>query len=360
MTENIYISIPSADEEFLELTISSAIEKAYDPTRLTFGVFQHCIKKSPVDLSVYGNRMLSSSFYCKHRVNIGFARLSALMLNNIKQDYYFQCDAHMIFMQDWDLNLISSYKQLRKICQKPIISGRTAWWYKSSTGEILFKDSNGSSISSFVDDSKFHNILPMKLESVVALKKHVDNSNEGSLTENKVRALGEGLSVDNKGDVNDFHQHFMTSGNMFFCDFSYMHELMPDPFILFSSDELLHGLRAFSRGYSIYSIPHTIALHQNKFGLLGEDSVRALLDIDLLADKHSYIMTHLDNSDWRKNILHTDSMVNPLLCNLNSHDRVRKILTGEYIGFWGAVDQDGLDTFEKMIDFDFKKYFEED
>jgi hypothetical protein len=109
MNEKIFISICAFNEIDLEQTVVSAINNATNPDRLFFGIFE-CSSDNKFANFKNNNKNI---YHLKATYNspfgVGLPRLNSSMLNNRECDFYLQVDAHMLFENNWDIDLIDSY-----------------------------------------------------------------------------------------------------------------------------------------------------------------------------------------------------------------------------------------------------------
>jgi hypothetical protein len=158
----IFIQISSYRDPELTPTILDAIEKASGKHELYFGLhisyideleinvpdlpnIKYAISKAPENVGVGAGRYIAHSFYDN-------------------QDYYFQCDSHMRFIENWDefaINCVLNYQS--QGIDKPLLTMYPAnYWYKDESFteiETDLLDPNYRTIVSFHEDpASFKNL----------------------------------------------------------------------------------------------------------------------------------------------------------------------------------------------------------
>jgi hypothetical protein len=321
MNEKIFITISACNEKDLKQTVLSAINNAQDPDRLSFGILEHSMNGLYSDLNGISNNIMHIKLSYDGPLGVGIPRLTASMLNDRKQDFYLQIDAHMIFEKNWDVDIIKYYSLISQKHDKAVISTYVPWWYEDAEG--LIKNPYNKEL--FIDPNNFNNYP--KVESL-ALK--ID-SYEKNLFRRHIPIEGIGVDWNNK----DYQEHFLTSGHFLFSSFNFLSDVMPDPLITWGGEEPITGLRAWTRGYQIFTIPKNIVWHKNKLG-----------DIK-------------DKNDWRnrKNSLN-ERLYNICVNNMDiSYRRIKDIFLGDYVGYWGSPSLDKLKEYEYTLNVDFSEYY---
>jgi len=321
MNETIFISISACNEKDLRQTVLSAIQNSCNPERLYFGILDHSLNNIKNDLSNIRNVTYVRLEY-GGPLGVGAPRLFASMLNDRQHDFYMQIDAHMLFEKNWDIDIINEYSHISKTYSKPIISTYVPFWYEDKNNtKKLSLDNN-----ILVDPYNFYGVgevnnLALKID---------DYSN--NLFRNHIPI--QGTQVDWKDKT--YHEHFLTSGHFLFSDFNFLLEIIPDPLITWGGEEPIIGLRAWTRGYNIFTIKKPIVWHKNKLG-----EIR-------------------DKNDWRDVSNSKDENAYRMLQqNINmSYRRIKDIFLGDYLGYWGAPSFDKLKEFEYNLNVSFSEYYD--
>ena len=322
MNESIFITISSCNEKDLKQTVLSAISNSYNPDRLFFGILDHSIEGKITDLSEIKN-VTSVRISYGGPLGVGLPRLMASMLNDRSHDFYLQIDAHMIFEKNWDKDLIDAYSIISNKYNKPIISTYVPFWYEDSDNNIrLSLDSDA-----VVDPYNFNGV-----NNLNNLSLKVDDYSK-NLFRRHIPIEGTGVDWSNG---KQYQEHFLTSGHFLFSSFSFLSEIMPDPLITWGGEEPIIGLRAWTRGYNIFTINKGIVWHKNKLG------------------------ANPDKKDWRSMSNSKDlKAYDDLQKNIKmSYRRIKDIFLGDYIGYWGAESIDKLKDFEYNLGVSFKEYYD--
>jgi len=309
MKKTIFISIAAYNEPDLVQTIKSALDMASHPDRLRFGVSCHYNDNNSPDLSMFNNLKKINIDY-KAQLGCPPSRLNTFYLYD-DEDYFLQIDAHMLFEENWDEDLVEAYENLKNYFEKPVISSYVPWWGREEDGSITGYNSNSSTS------------MPVLIPS-------------SDLEYNKSQShlMIYAYSHDYKDSF--YKEHFLTSGHFIFCDKSFSTEILPDPLMLFGGEEPVLAIRLWTRGYRIFSINKAIAWHRNKFSGI------------------KY------NRDWRFDDRDLGELQKHYLRKMGkSLRRVKAICTGEIVGYWGAKDLESLKEYEKNLGVDFNKFYKE-
>lgn len=133
---SIFVSISSYRDLELKETILDIVEKSSGKHDIHFGIHISYLHSSEVDLPDIPNIQCTTSL-APENVGVGMGRyISHQFYNN--EDFYFQCDSHSRFVQNWDEIAIHSVLdyQIQGI-SKPLITMYPAnYWYK----DISFKE----------------------------------------------------------------------------------------------------------------------------------------------------------------------------------------------------------------------------
>jgi hypothetical protein len=325
MSKTIYVSIAACNEKDLYQTVLSAINNAAHPDKLHFGIVSHSFTRELQDLSsINGNiRCLYVSY--PGPTGVGLPRLIASTLNNKSQDFYFQIDAHMIFENNWDVDLIASYNEIKESFEKPIITTYGPWWYEDDGGCIRIPTHPDLQIDPY-DFKGIEGVSTggLKIGDFASnlFRRHIPI--DGSQTP------WSELTV-------DYNQHLLVAGGFFFTDMAFVSEVLPDPHIVFGGEEPTIALRAWTRGYRFFNIKKPICWHKNKLG------------------------DNPDKNDWRTSSNSPDLGTFSLFVenDLHSLRRVKDIFLGKLLGYWGAPSIESLNAYEEALGVRFADYYDQ-
>jgi hypothetical protein len=284
----IFIAMPALYEEFIYDTVESAFLNADAPENLSFGIFSQHEKTFDYDFKTFSNRINFVQSDVKNVLGLGISRLNASALRQYDENFYFQIDAHTMFKKGWDSIILKEYNNLLNIHSKPIISMSTPFWTIENNKKIFSVDKNG--------------IL-------------IGNPNLHS------QAIGDEIIYWAGSIFSDHKESFFCSGHFIFSDISFLDEISPDPFIVFSEEQSILSIRACTRNYKIFSIKETICYHLDK--------------------------NKITESNWK------------IKTNIFSEKRIRfarkrtiGIMSGDILGYWGAPDLNSLNQYYEKINVD--------
>jgi hypothetical protein len=136
----IFIQISSYRDPELKPTILDAIGKSSGKHSLSFGIHISYLDKTEIDIPDIPNIKYIAS-KAPENVGVGIGRHLAHQFYN-NEDFYFQCDSHSRFVQDWDeiaINSILNYQS--QGINKPLLTMYPAnYWYKDNTFEDIETD----------------------------------------------------------------------------------------------------------------------------------------------------------------------------------------------------------------------------
>lgn len=298
---SIFISIASYRDPVLIQTIESAISNAKNPGDLYFGVVAQDLKRDMPDLSKYNN-MSVIQMHPKEARGAGFARDKAISLFD-GQDYFLQIDSHTLFEKDWDEIVISELEKAKTIANNSKVL--------LSYFPPPFHIESGKHISIVKGDKKQ---LPYPTTQKPILNKRQEWTAERVEFKDKERKLPE-LST-------------TILGGFIFANAELIKEIPYDPEISFFGEELCFAVRAWTRGWDIYSPSKNIAYH---FYFRGEYK-------KIWKDKN------IRKISW--------SEVEEI-----SKEKQKKVLCGIEQGIYGAGSERSLEDFEKLVGIDFKQHY---
>jgi hypothetical protein len=325
---SIFVSIASCKELFLVQTIKSAMANASRPDLVYFGVCNMVIDKEDfLDDPVFKLPNINI-VETKHSgpLGTGIGRMLASLMADKDHEYFLQVDAHTIFVKGWDDILKKQYKELLLVCEKPIISASPRNWEHSVENKIMISGNQ--------------NIL--SLENL-----DVYYENPSLIFSNNKNAVSSGMNFEDDdyetigfvegcdafwSDDETFKEHGLIHAAFVFFSFSFLNELVSDPFDPWSGDQTNISFRAGTRGYRMFTVRHATVFTKDKFDKTGS----------LLYDY-----------DWRR------SNFSPVhdYQSKKAHIRLANILSGKYIGFWGAPDKESIDKYQSFFGFKFSDNF---
>jgi hypothetical protein len=304
--KTIYVSIAAYNEPHLDLMLSNCLENAEYPERIHFGIWCHYNDNTRPTFEKYKN---VNHVFTDYPVMLGLCngRLNSLSFYN-QEDYCLQLDAHMLFEKNWDTKLINAFEEIKKDHDKPIISTYVPWWSISNNKINYYSNESNAFCSPMIIDRNVGNIEGYPKTTI----EHFFWNDE------------------------KYKEHFLISGHFIFSEPSMLEDVSPDPQIMFGGDEITLALRLSTRGYKIFTIKNPIVWHLNKF------------DGDLYY-KDRLMAPENTGKEYELWGMRSDF----------SKKRVKDILTGKMLGYWGAPSLEKLKEFEQKINLDFNKFYSE-
>ena len=295
----IFISVASYRDPELERTIRSALDNAASPQDLYFGVMLQEFERFAPDLSWVPNLTLQT-IHPKMARGAGYARAQIVPMYS-GQDYFLQIDSHTIFEKNWDQLCIDQYKKAQEISKnnKIILSYFPPPFYVESNKQI-----------SIIKNSKTQ--LPYATKQKPMLTKR------GEWTAERVKLSNKNLPEESTTILAGF---VFASGEL-------IKEVPYDPEISFFGEELCFALRAWTRGWDIYSPCVTIVYHfytREGYSKVWKD--RNLREIS-----------------WKE-------------LETLSKEKQKRVLCGIEGGIWGAGAVRTIAEYEKLTGLDFKKMY---
>lgn len=311
MGNKILVAIISANEKDLKQTVESAIENSDSPDDLSFVIFDSRLNNFPkADFTDFKNVFYMNMEFSGTQ-GVGLARLIASSIVMPDTDYVLQLDSHMIFVKSWDSELIKRFSILEKVAEKPIISSRAPAWYYDNDGEIVYPNTSNL------------------VQKLIFKEPKVSAFQDGYPTI-------EGVSYSNE----DYIEHNLISAQFTFSRPDLYSEILHDPRIVWGGDEPIYSLRAWSRGYRMFSIKADICFHYNK------QTTKGAFEKD-------------NKDDWRS-LKNNDPRLFPFYMKRYNDGKkiMREILLGKYIGYWGSPSLEKLKEFEIACGINFKDFYD--
>jgi hypothetical protein len=307
--DKIFIAIPAIDEIDVKQTITSALENAKYPDRITFGLcvqYQQYPKDSFKEFKNIKIVELSSD----EILGVGVVRKISYMLHN-GEKYFMQIDAHMLFDKNWDENLIKYYIAAKKISDKIIFSGYVPAWYRDKQNNIVKDPIN-------------------KLSNSLTLEHHPQAKQPTASRQQTIEKIeSDGLVL---------HKQKAISCHFIFSESDFIYNFLPDPFIIYNGDEATLSLRAISRGYLVFSPEEAILWHLDK-----------RLDNFYSNEPFRWQPLFLGKQEAR-----SDREI--FIC-VASYNRVKDIFNGSVLGYYGARSIEDITWYSNYIGIDFQESF---
>jgi hypothetical protein len=306
--KKIFVHFSGIDEIDIRQTITSCLENALYPERISFGIltqYQQYDRETFSDIPNLRIAEISSD----EIFGVGITRQMASLLY-VNEDYALQIDAHMIFNKNWDDKIIKYYDAAKKINDKIILSGYAPSWYRSSENNIIKTYPNAMPSITIVNDT-------------VAAKQPIVG-----LT-NSVNAI--------TSDDLVFYEQKAISYHFIFSEIKILENFLPDPFIIYNGDEATLSLRAISRGYRVY-MPNEILLWH----------------LDKMNDNF-----YSTQKRWQPSFLgiQKPKSEREIRIGQTAYQRVKDIFSGNILGYYGAESIEDITWYSSYIGIDFKESF---
>jgi len=298
---SIFISIASYRDPELVRTIRSAIDNAAYPKDLYFGIVLQEMEKFEPDLSWVPNMKLIK-MHPKDAKGAGFARAHAMTLYS-GEDYYLQIDSHTMFEKNWDILCIEQLQKAQAIAnnKKVILSYFPPPFHVQSNGSITI-------------DKKSKTQLPYPTKQKPKLTKR----NEWT---------AERLELSDKNGKNPELSTTILAGFVFTTG-DIVNEVPYDPEISFFGEEICFAVRAWTRGWDIYSPVVTILYH--------------------FYTREGYKKIWKDRNIRKLSWKEIEDM---------SKIKQKRVLCGIEEGIFGVGNYRHIKLYEKMTGIDFKKMY---
>ena len=232
---SIFMSLASFREPELRDTILSALENAKHPENVHFGVYSQADGDEHPDLSDIPN-LVECVVPASEAKGPGYARAQVADLYG-GQDYFLQIDAHSIFPKDWDEKTINLYKKIQKEQkQKKVI---ISFWGKPYT-----RDKKGNILLGKWENGEWPVNVPHKTECVPHGGVWIGGRTP---LEKSEKYYGEAA---------------VALGGFIFATADILDEIPYDAEIAWHGEEFGFSLRAYTRGWKIYS-PREVLLYHN-------------------------------------------------------------------------------------------------
>lgn len=310
----IFVVIPSFQEEDLRNTVNSIFENAKHPDRVYVGICNQRTDNKDFDtFEEYGDHVRCVNVRSPQPLGLGFAYYSASKLL-MDEEFFMRIDAHTRMKKNWDSTLISYFRKIEEHRGdlKIIITQLTGGFYKCDMKkEDFVKDENKDEWfheKEPPNTNAFMNDLIRQIKEYVFNIKHHPNSN---------------YEWDDISLANGYKEIYGFAGAFHFGASQFLIDCSPDPRVFFWGEEHTFPMRAWTRGYGIYSID---------------------VNTQFTAGKTEEYLNTVGIDDWR-NFWKSPSEENnrSVPVSFPTHDDpdspVIKILSGKELGFYGAKDE---------------------
>lgn len=216
------------------------LDNADDPDQLHFGIFSQHEDDGHADLSFLTNLKYEKIHWTKAQ-GAGYARFKISKMYS-GEDYYFQIDSHMRFAKGWDTELINQHSEAQKVAnnEKIIISAYPGWFEPREEGDFYVKNFyTGYRGRVEWNGQEPYNQVPYQILGTVWAGKRLDNIS------------------------NSPHpvQSWTVLAGYLFAQGSFIEEVPYDPRIPFMGEEICIAIRAYTKGWDIYSPNKMLVWH---------------------------------------------------------------------------------------------------
>ena len=299
----IFVSVASYRDKELYNTLKNAIETAHYPKEIRFGVIYQGTSRELPDLSFLNNKTVVE-ISPRNAKGVGFARSKAMDLYD-GEDYFLQIDSHTQFEKGWDTTCIKELNALERVSQKNILSAYPLPYTDLGPNKTVLLNTS------------YGNKLPTHTT------KHSLSIREDGVSWGAKRVLFE-----NPKDFIPEKSNTVLAG-FIFARGSIVKEIPYDPEISFFGEEVCFAMRAWTRGYEIYS-PKVKILY------------------------HHYSRPYSPKI-WQERAVIREIPWDGL--QEISREKQRKVLCGIESGIFGAGDVRSLSDYESFAGYNFKKFY---
>jgi hypothetical protein len=234
----IFISIANYRDPEIKQTVMSAINNAKNPENLYFGIFSQISKNEKNNFSDVKNLKEVIIPYQKS-LGVGHAR-SEIQKLFTDQQYFLQIDAHCLFIKDWDSKIINIYNKIKTETgnDKVIISSWGIPYSIDSKSKEIFYNSN---IPQETKNKNFK-LFPHYMKIKPFLKSWTGDQTK----------IEDGLI---------YHESETITAQFIFASKEIISEVPYDKDIPWSGEEITYAIRAYTRGWKIYSTYDNFIFH---------------------------------------------------------------------------------------------------
>lgn len=230
--DQIFVSIASYRDTETSPTILDLYQKAKNPENISIGLcLQHDTNEIQISPNIPNIKILEYNW--RQSQGTCWARHNIQKLLFSDENYYLQLDSHHKFCEHWDEILIQILKQLKNICNKPIIGGYCPSY---KPGQIYDPQDRPMQINCFSDFTDQGDLMfyPRTIRDVKTLQ-------EKQILTISARFL---------------------SGHFIFSESSFIKECPYDPNMYFRGEELSLSARAYTHGYDFFHPTQSIIWHE--------------------------------------------------------------------------------------------------
>lgn len=298
---SIFISIVSYRDPHLQLTLKSAVENASNPENLFFGIVNQDTARNEVDYSFLPDYSVIK-MHPRNARGVGFARSKAMSLYN-GEDYFLQIDSHTQFSKNWDLKSIEQLKTAQQIAgHKKVILSCYPGPYSLDNDKVFIHTVS----------TEEHPVQPTK--QIARLR-----------VDDQWSALR--VSMNNPGSEVPELSNTILAGYIFTTG-NIVKEIPYDEEISFMGEEICFAMRAWTRGWDIYSPSIPVVYHFYK--------------------RHGYPKVWSDDVVREQNWDQLQEI---------SKEKQRKVLCGIEKGIMGAGSVRTIKDYETLIGYDFEEIY---
>ena len=232
--ETIFVSVPSYRDIDCKTTLQSIFEKAKYPDLVYVGVFEQNDSSQPDEACVVANKWKNNVRYKYVDYNEAKGPFYARSIINRDlykgEKYYLMIDAHTLFIEDWDIRMKKQLNYLRtQGIPKPILS----------------------TYPHHLDLSQYHSI-PDQKRNVTTLICDVIGAKQYPT---------EALSYEKPSGK--FYKSMLLGAGYIFTYGDFFKEIRLDPKLqhIFSGEEILLALMAYTHGWEIYTPAYLNVFH---------------------------------------------------------------------------------------------------
>ena len=297
---SIFISIAGYRDTELPKTIKSLYDNADKPDELIFAIVSQDLKNKHPDVSWLGDQAKLYKMHARDAKGAGYARKIAMELYD-GEDYFFQTDSHMRFIQGWDTKLKNMLLESQQISNnnKIILSQFPAPYVIHSDGKDYYEKGNPD----FWDDVSWTSVT------------------------NTWSGVWAGNREVMQDKTKPMKSHTILAGLLFTIG-EFVKEIPYDERICFMGEELCIAMRSYTRGWEIYAPNEMVCWHFYK-----------------RKDKPKVWNDHAGGRSW------TD-------IEMKSQRVQRDILLGVEQGIYGIGEYSKYLEYQKMIGIDFSEFYE--
>jgi hypothetical protein len=306
--KKIFVHFSGIDEIDIRQTITSCLENALHPERISFGILTQYQQYSRETFSDIDNLRIAE-ISSDEIFGVGITRQMASLLY-VDEDYCLQIDAHMIFNKHWDEKMINYYNAAKTVNDKVILSGYAPSWYRSPENEIIKTSPSVIRSLTLVNDS-------------IAAKQPIVG-----FTDSVNPISCDGLV---------FYEQKAISYHFIFSETKILEKFLPDPFIIYNGDEATLSLRVISRGYRVYMPNEILIWHLDKMN-------------------DNFYSTQ---KRWQPSFLgiQKPKSQREIRINQTAYKRVKDIFSGNITGDYGAETKEALIWYSSYVGIDFEECF---